>query len=410
MRRIAKSNGAPFAWGFALLCAFSLLSLVRLLLQKVPGHYRVFAGAGGALWHLQDPYNNTFGTGVGYYFYSPACALLVFGPVSFLPEKLGMIVYESASWAVFVWGAHRFWKSFGGRASLLQWFWAAITAQVVGAIMASKLELSIAGLLLGSISLIKDSGGRLNRSAIVGAVLLSAILNWKFQPLPVVGLLLLSRAILWRDWKLPVLFSAMLASWYLLPFAFFPVDYLKHIHMTWQSGFSTFLTESVFHFENVFAFLNHAFAVPSNFAQTQIASVVIGLLMVAYLVLWIYRTPPAERPAGSLLLSVALGTTFMTAFSPLGQNNALILYAPLLMCAFICLQNSARPRRWTGLISFACAIMILSYSDLVPTSARDVLRQFSVKALACLILGTGVAWGLWRDKTPRPTPASPLTS
>ena len=97
-------------WGFALLCAFSLLSLIRLMRQAVPGHYRVFTGAGRALWHGQNPYGTDFGTGVGYYFYSPTCALTVFGPLSVLPEKVGLVVYMTASFAIFVWAS----ASFGG--------------------------------------------------------------------------------------------------------------------------------------------------------------------------------------------------------------------------------------------------------------------------------------------------------
>jgi hypothetical protein len=394
-----KENELRHQWGLLLFSVFSLLSLARLELQKIPGHYRVFTGAGRAIWHGGDPYGDTFGTGVGYFFYSPACALTFFGPISALPEKLGIVVYMGLSWAVFVAGARRFWKAYGGDSRGLQWFWALITAQMVGGILASKLEIVIAGLLLGCIAELARPAPR----RLVVALVLGAILNWKFQPLPVVGLLLLSWIWIRRDWRLPAALGAALAFWYAMPFAIFGPAYILAIQRTWQTTFSGFVTTSVLNFENVFAFLHGAFGVDLSFAWTQVASAGIGALMAALVALAIARSPEPDRWRRAALLSTALGTAFMTALSPLGQNNALILYAPLLACALLCRRDSARPRAWTALLAASCAGMILAYSDVMPAGAREALRHLSIKPVFCLALAAGVALELWPSATRPPS-------
>jgi hypothetical protein len=385
-------------WGILILSLFSLLSLVRLLRQSVPGHYRVFTGAGRALWHGQNPYGTDFGTHVGYYFYSPTCALTVFGPLSTLPEKLGIVVFMVLSWLIFVWGAKNFWRSFVGERSpgMLQWFWAAITAQMVGGVLASKLEIAIAGILLGTIAWLKESAPELGRRGIAAAILLAAILNWKFQPVPVVGLLSLAWIIVWRDWKLPTAIAVALGGWYLLPYAFYSRDFLSGIHATWHSTFSKFVAESVLNFENIFAFLHNAFGIPLSFFATQITSGLVGVALACYVGL-LARRSGSSRFGEPVLAATALGTMFMTVFSPLGQNNALILYAPLLLCAFIRLEAARGRRYWSWLIGVSVAAMTLLYSDLVPVPLRDEFRHLSLKPLACLFLGLAVALESYRN-------------
>ena len=262
-------------------------------------------------------------------------------------------------------------------------------------ILASKLEIAIAGILLGSIAWLKDSKPQLDRRAYAAAVLIAAILNWKFQPLPVVGLFLLAWILVRRDLKLPAVIATALGSWYVLPFAFFSPGFVAEIHETWRTTFSKFVEESVLNFENIFAFLHGAFGIPLSFGQTQWISAAAGLSLAAYLLLWISRAASRDRMGGATLISVGLGTMFMTVFSPLGQNNALILYAPLLLSAFICLESTRHRGRWIALLTISCAIMILAYSDLVPHGLRESLRHLSIKPLACFALAAGIKWESW---------------
>jgi hypothetical protein len=382
----------------AILVAVSLLSLIKLLRQEVPGHYRVFTGAGRALWQGQNPYGTDFGTSVGYYFYSPSCALTVFGPLAMLPEKLGLIVFMAASWMVFVWGARKFADVCRLSPSHLQWFWGLIAAQMAGGVLASKLEIAIAGILLGAIAELIQKP-RFGRSAVAVAAALAAVLNWKFQPLPVVGLLLIAWIWRIRDWRFPAAIGVALAVWYALPFAFFPVEFVRSIHETWQTTFSHFVAESVLNFENIFAFLHAVTGKAISFEDTQLISGAMGFSLALGLAIHLYRGSPFE-PA--VLLAVTMGTMFMTVFSPLGQNNALILYAPLLLCALIAHGRAHDRRRLQWTIGVVCAVMILAYSDLVPRAVREALRHLSIKSVACFALGMPIARQIRKEMYDRP--------
>lgn len=378
-----------------ILVLVSLIMLVKLLRQAVPGHYRVFTGAGRALWAGQNPYGSDFGTSVGYYFYSPTCALTVFGPLSALPEKLGIFVFMAGSWALFVWGARKFAAAYQLSSSRLQWFWGLIAAQMAGGILASKLEIAIAGILMALIAGLVERP-RFDRRAVIAAIALAALLNWKFQPLPIAGLLLLSWIWLVRDWKLPLTLGVALAGWYALPYLFFSPEFMSSIHETWQATFGPFVAEAYLNFENVFAFLNHAFGISMSFQATQIISGIVGLGLAAILAVCLRRKVSFETAA---LLATTLGTLFMTAFSPLGQNNALILYAPLLLAGLINLDRSKSPRTLKLVIGIVCAVMILAYSDLVPHGLRELLRGLTVKPLACIALAIAITHSNFRTPT-----------
>jgi hypothetical protein len=297
-------------------------------------------------------------------------------------------------------GARAFWRAFAPpkNARLLQWFWFAITAQMVGSILASKLEILIAGMLLLSLAWLKENSGRFNARTFSACFLMASTLNWKFQPLPMAGLTMLSWLLIRKDLRVPALIAGLIGFLYLLPFAFFPRDFLLAAHTTWQSSFTTFVQEAYLNFENLFAFLHNAFGIPFSFFATQVVSGVIGLGLAFHLIRWILHQR-TDLP-GALLLSTALGATFMTALSPLGQNNALILYAPLLIAAFVYLGQSAEPRRLGWIIGACVAVMTLVYSDLVPLGLRNEFRHLSLKSLACLALGIAVIRETWpRIKT-----------
>ncbi|MGK5082928.1 glycosyltransferase 87 family protein [Bdellovibrionota bacterium FG-1] len=377
--------------GFSLV---SFIALVRLLTQNVPGHYRVFTGAGHAIWNGINPYASDFGTGVGYFFYSPFCAMTVFGPLSVLPEKLGMAMYMLISWGFFVWGVTAFWKRWAqpSHNRWLQWFWIAIAPQMFGGILASKLEIIIAGLLLLALAWLYETP----RKTWAACTLLAMTLNWKFQSIPIVGLLSLAMWIIRRDWRTPVRMGAMIIGLFLLPFAFFSSEFLFHAQQTWQSSLSRFVGEAYLNYENLFTFLHQGFGLPFTFKMTQVLTGVTGVAFAGTLVVWLRtvskrRFTQEQQIRGAILLVTALGSAFMTAFSPLGQNNALILYAPLLLIGFILgadLQSGKKG--WVGVLVLTFVGMTLLYSDLVPLPLRNEFRNLSLKPVFCLGLGIAI--------------------
>ncbi|MCM2279639.1 MAG: glycosyltransferase 87 family protein [Oligoflexia bacterium] len=391
-------------WGFAALTLLSILAGIRLLLQRVPGHYRVFTGAGRALWEGGEAYGTTFGTGVGYFFYSPSCGMFLFGPFSLLPEKIGLGLYMTLSWAVFIIGAISFARSYRARntgrdAPLLRpfpsanWFWLAIAGQMVGGILASKLEILMTGILLLSLSWLMR-GAR----EILAAALLALILVWKFQPLPTVGLALVAWVLVWRDWRLPTWVLGFTALWWFLPFAFKPPGYLVASLQVWSETFSIFIQKAWIDFENLFAFLEKTFSLGLPFAVWQAISIAVGALLLVVVSIFLLgdrcRAINADyRTREGLLLSAGLGAAFTTVFSPLGQNNALILYAPLLLAGFLSYENARGRWRlaWRWILGLSWVVMTLPYSDLVPRDLRELLRHYSIKPVACLLLGAALA-------------------
>jgi hypothetical protein len=379
---------------FAIFALVSQLALIRLILQPVPGHFRVFTGAARALLNGQNPYGTDFGTGVGYFFYSPTCALTVFGPLALLPEKAGLVVYMTISWLVFVLGVRSFWRAFVGEDRTgLTWFWVAISPQIFGGILASKLEILMVGMLLLAVAWLRD--GR----RVAGACALMALtLNWKFQPLPWAGLVCLSWVILlWqkgRGLAMPALLGSTMAMLYALPFVFFPFALLSQAHTVWQQTFSHFVSEAFLDFENIFAFANHALNVPVDFQTSQLVSAIVGAILAGGIAFWAWRS---KSFSDALLVSTALGVAYMTSFSPLGQNNALILYAPLLLTGFVARSRSSQPRRWGWGLALVFAWMTLPYSDAMPVAMRDVLRHAAIKPLACIGLAMAVTLALTRN-------------
>lgn len=350
----------------------------------------MFTRAALKLWAQQNPHGTDLGTGVGYWFYSPTCGMLFFGPFALLPESLGLALYMILSWALLVWGIHCFFKAlapFKISARTQNWFWFALTSQIVGAILASKIEIfMIGGLLLSCAWLLKNK-------TLAAGIFLSLLLNWKFQPLP--SLLLLSLVVLFlktngqRNWKFPLTLIVGWAGWSLLPLVYLEPSLFREIHTLWSTTFSAFVQEGWKDFENLFAFMQNTLDISLSYRDTQLLSVIFGTGCAAALLSWLFQNKGAPTYAlrGGILLALALGSTFICVFSPLGQNNALILFAPLLIAGFFSFDSATGIERevWRFALLWLWAVMTLPYSDLVPIEQRTLLRHFAVKPPGILL-------------------------
>ncbi len=373
-------------WGLIFFSIMSLFSLARLLHQTAPGHYRVFTRAALKLWAQQNAYGSDLGTGVGYWFYSPTCGMLFFGPFALLPEPVGLALYMMLSWAMLTWGIKRFLKSlapFKISARTENWFWFALTSQMVGAILASKVEIFMVGGLLLSCAWLLE-GRRLQ-----AGIFLSLLLNWKFQPLPSLLLLTLVVVFLRKDWKFPLTLILGWIGWSLLPLLYLGKTLFLEIHSTWSSTFSSFVHEGWKDFENLFAFMQNSLDLSLTYQDTQILSVLFGVGCAAVLSFWLHHHKSQADYAlkGGTLLALALGSTFICIFSPLGQNNALILFTPLLIAGFFSFDSAKGTLREVWRLALLClwAVMTLPYSDLVPMQERVMLRHFVVKPPGILL-------------------------
>jgi hypothetical protein len=75
-------------------------------------------------------------------------------------------------------------------------------------------------------------------------------------------------------------------------------------------------------------------------------------------------------------------------FSPLGQNNALILVAPMLLW-MVSLES-------LPLVVAALLALVVPYSDLLPLEAREWGHSVAVKQMLLLAIA---GWAGWREYT-----------
>ena len=183
-------------WGLLILTISTLASFIQIWRTKHWLHYRIFSGAARELWSGRNPYFNDYGTNLGYWYYSPSCGLYFFGPFASLPDRFGIYAYMLSSVALFIGGVHYFLNSLENQTSErkefvarlrepwlnLFWFW--ISFELMSGIVATKLEVAMAGILFFAV-------GSLLRGQVRpwSPFLFAMIVNWKFQPIPVFGLL-----------------------------------------------------------------------------------------------------------------------------------------------------------------------------------------------------------------------------
>jgi hypothetical protein len=160
----------------------------------------------------------------------------------------------------------------------------------------------------------------------------------------------------------------------------------------WQGTLSDFVARAWLDFDSLFALAGHLAgdsAAGWRWAQAAWVSVAAGAGLAAWLARWAWRrrlepgAPGDDAEGRAIWLACGLGAFFTVALSPLNQNNAYVLWAPLVLAALALPRLRAADR---AVLGAAAAIMILAYSDLLPEAVRAALRAHAVKPLAPLLL------------------------
>lgn len=416
-------------WGHWTFVVMSFIGLVRSVRGAGLGHWKIFTSAARTLWAGGDPYGTDFGSGVGLWFYSPSCGMLIFGPFALLPDQLGLGIFLGLSWGVFVFGASRLWTSFGvNRVPTLFWF--SIAPAMMVSLLAAKLEILMMGLLMSACGdwirasrararAITEEAGHLGWEP---ALVLGALLNWKFQPLPTIGLLSLvwvlrphepeprnvemaAEALVREDEisrrvRFPVHVFLFCALWFALPLIWFGPRQTLQIYQHWQETLNPFMNESFQNFDNLFAFLREGFGWRPDFSVASRLAVVVGALM-AGIVFVRLKWPRFEQrwiTSDAAALALGLGAVFTVGFSPLSQNNAHVLLAPLMLSALLAWKRLEGDRlaRWVLGVALTGLILVLdiAYSDLIPTELRNTFRSIALKPAAIVAFGAVLA-ALW---------------
>ncbi len=368
----------------------AVIGLLALIPRGVGEHFIFPTEAFRWLVRGQDPYGVILPRCTGPFLYSPASAYLLFSFFSLFPEKLGEVLYTASGAALFLFSLVIFLRmlkdefQFDLNAHPLRHLaWLMVSSELMGAILATKLELFlVAGGLFGF------SWALRGRWALAG-ICFAAICNFKLQALPAV--LLFTIPSLRNRRGLSFFLSFSLAS---LFFFFIPWPLLGSwrqfivINTAWFAALdSQVSTEWMFPvYQHFFGFLAGQ-SVPMNLLLAKRLMAGFGGTLALVLAAFSWGHSRGEKNLQeSLLLAFGLGCLYTVAFSPLSQSNAYICYLPSVFC-FLYFSSKARlPIPVQAMVmGVVYAFVSITYSDLVPRSIYHIIYGFKIKPLAAVV-------------------------
>jgi hypothetical protein len=403
-------------WAQTIFWITATASFVSLCIRPTGMHYRLFSSPSHYFWTGQDPYGLDFGTGFGTYPYSPSCSMFFFSLFAWLPGRVGQGVYIAFSVAFFTLGLRYFVRVLERQ---LGWAWSdspvksliwlCIGSEMTGGILAAKIEIFEVGVLFFCCGMLLE-----NRLAVLTAILMAWIANWKFQVLPVAGLVAVVGLVYRRDWRWSVTFAVALVGFCLLPALFMPWDAFVHITFHWVTDLSSIIARNwEAGFQHIYTFLSAQGLRVSLQTATRLNGLV-ALLLALFFALCARRfrrqVDPAVAEKTLTLAAFGTGLGYVLLFSLLSQSNAYILYAPLLFATVVASELNGVPSRLLGSILIAAYFLIsIAFSDLTPRPLRAICRDHAVKpigvalVLSCLlILLALMAWGKARARARAP--------
>jgi hypothetical protein len=383
------SLSRPSRWGMYWLGFTAFASFLALLWRPVGYHYLVFTGAAKAFWQ-HEPIYGAYGKIHEGFFYSPTCAAFFYSAFAFLPSVWGRAIYVLLSLTLLAWSIRYFLRTyqhtFGvpfGATSLEQSLWLLASSELIGAILAEKLEITILALFFLALSL------SWQKRFFPATFLLCLVGNWKFQSYPILGLLLLVAANEKRSWRLFLGVGVFLAGLYLAPFTVQDPTYLLSEMAQWKTSLDTYMRSDwmspIYH--HAYAFPHKVLKLPISFDVAGLISTGFGLIFA--LVLFHQWKVRKEGFALAVMTAFGLGAAFTVLFSPLSQGTGYSIYLPLPLLLLI--QNrtyQTDSRKLLAVILVGYFLVSLSTSDFVPRGLRWVFYSNGVKALGASLFVT----------------------
>jgi hypothetical protein len=379
-------------WGIGIFVVDTFAALMTLLF-KITGHYINFTAPAHYLWRGADPYGVTFPGSPGAFFYSPGCALFFYGLFAFLPPTVGQFLYMLLSVVVYVWGLRLLVDAlaqkqvFDLRSSPLRnLFWLMIASELLGGIIAVKIDVLMVGGALASVGCLIRGRGALPVLFAMGI-----LTSFKIHPISLFGLLLVPY-LLDRKWKEPLTYAAGLALGLLSPMLVFSPSMTLHLTHQWLGTLKEFTTHQWLApiFQHIYGFLFRAFGWPMDVGVTTSITAAVGLIF-ALIVASVYqrekKLAPATALSWTLLTALGLGSSFTAVFSQLIQSNSYVVYTPLVLTVIAWSTRAHRQKKQTAILLLICFIIIsLAYSDFNPRKFYWLVYGWGIKPLGVITL------------------------
>jgi hypothetical protein len=259
-------------------------------------------------------------------------------------------------------------------------FWMMVSSELIGAIMSTKLEILMVGLLNFIIaSLIQ------RKHPLWSAILLGMMINWKFQPVPLVGLIAIVTIIYEFNWKFVVATIGSTLLWYGAPLLVLSQSELQFYYLRQSQTLSAFIQRDWPQFEHVFKIFNVTLG-NMSYSTALLISIVFGVLAALFLTTKVLKTIARQQKSDQdrvlfIGMATALGVTYILSFSPLSQSNAYVFYTPLLVFVFALRSSGGVKfgRAWPWAIGFTYFTISIAFSDLNPAPLRRLMDQFGLK-------------------------------
>lgn len=392
-------------WGYLVFLLISLTSFVTLMSRPVGGHYAIFVGGAESVLAGVNPYGNDYGTQLGEYWYSLNCALSFFSFFQLFPPFWGLLIYMLSSWLIFLFGM----KSLGATVekclgqSLISvpyrnLFWLFLTSEMTGAILASKIEVLMLGMLFFALKFFID--GRMW----VAGVVFGYLIEWKFQPLPILGLATIVALMVHGikpSIQLVLTSAASFFAAFLLPVMWLGLEKTLLYQSVLQERLLSFMKRDWIGFQHVYTFLSRNLGMEVSFESAQIISMAVGVSFA--IATFVYcrglRKLNIDKGLYGGIFAWALGSAFIVLFSPMSQSNGYILHSSLVFgTAFSIWQMGNQNKKVFGVLLIAYFLISIAYSDLTPKGLRLYLYHHAYKPLGVLLLLGLFGFNVFRRK------------
>ncbi|RQO31387.1 hypothetical protein DBR32_05330 [Taibaiella sp. KBW10] len=367
-----KANNAKLR--FALKPAFViplclLITIVVSCKQYYIGMYGNHLTFKKSFWdaiHHHDLYRDYSGAFLDSFHYGPLFTIL-YTPFALLPDLFGMTLWNLANVGILLWGIYKLPIKPTGQSIIVL----LCLNELVTAILGFQFNVAITGLILLAFSYTLQDKPKQTTFAIVLGTLT------KIYGITALAFLLFTK----RKWQY-LLWGIIWAIFlFFLPMLFLGADYVAEMYVTWFGDLAhkNEANASLITMQDI-SLVGMIRRITGNGHISQTPFILIGMLLYA---IPLFKTSLYSNARFRLLL-LSSTLIFTVIFSSSSESPTYIIAFVGVAVWFV------SKRQYTNLdiilVIFAILLTSLSATDLFPKAARVVVRQYSLKALPCVLI------------------------